>query len=206
MTKIGDIEPISPAEFEAMLEACYTVIGRMAFEQGLAQHARALADWQGVLRFLRETGAHPSVLSRSPAQVESYGPQLTPDGEGYAVVWNRPKSMNPVRGWIGRETGDWLLTYHARNRSPVDKYDRPFSRQWVWHICSQTGKAAGIRGPVTPRRLRHTLGIELTAKAGAGVARESLRVSEGVLLQYLRRTDQGSYDALKAVAMGRKSA
>lgn len=199
MTKIADIEPITPAEFNRMQDECVRIVSSMAYVEELGK-SRA-TDWQGILHVLRETGCHPSVLARTATQVEKYGPHLTPDGEGYQVIWNRPKTSRAMRGWVSQHTGDWLLGYHKR----IADGAKPYSRQWVWRIVSRAGAAAGIRGPVTPRRLRHTLGIEVTAKAGAGVARESLGVSEAVLLQYQRRTDHGAYEALKGVARNRGS-
>lgn len=200
LTNIADIEPVTPQEFRLMLSAAGTLVRDMAYDESL--RGQIERDWVGILRFLRETGCHPSVLARKWSQIESYGPHLTLDGGGYQVIWNRPKTRSPVRGWVATEAGDWLVNeYHAR----IKAGGKPYSRQWVWRIVSRCGKHAGIRGPVTPRRLRHTLGIELTAKEGAGVAREALRVSDGVLLQYQRRTDEGSYEALKRAARARET-
>lgn len=194
MSKVGDIEPVAGDEFRRMLDAVPEIVAGMAYAEDSIRE-QVVRDWVGILNFLRETGCHPSILSRRPEQVERQGPHLRADEEGYEVVWNRKKTGRAMRLWVHKATGDWFLDYERR----LSAGWKPYSRQWVWRIVRRCGAAAGIKGPVTPRRLRHTLGIEVTAKAGSGVAREALGVSDSVLLQYQRRTDEGAFKAMKEV-------
>ncbi len=135
-----------------------------------------------LVRWLLATGMHPCVL----ADPEGRRVRVETDANGLTYArWNRPKKVgiaSATEAILGSD-GDEC----AWAREFVLSLFPPRSEQTYLRLVRELGRAAGIRGTVTPRTLRHTY-LTLLARR-TGDPSEVIRfgnVSPRVAIQYVR--------------------